>query len=203
MNKVDLLVKRMLLEWPSIYQNRFQAMVEILCSGHFNWVNGCIEPDKFYFSHTPGEQKLTPVSFYEQSLKKAKKDVKQYEHIKYLKSLNDSRIVEAKFDLMKARFLEKNIDIFASEFCGIESSEVNYWLLKLDKDWFYEPHACICKIPPEIDSDWDDAIRRFLLEVMPQVNGLFAIQTERENVPVPEHKKIYNFFKKLFKRFSR
>jgi hypothetical protein len=203
MNKADLLVKRMLMEWPSIYQNRFQAMIEILTSGHFSWVDGCIEPDKFYFSHTSSEQKLTPITFYEQSLKKTKERIKEYKNVKYLKSLNDSRLAEAKFDLIKAKFLEQNIDIFASEFCGIESNEIDCWLLKLDKNWFYEPHACICKMPAEIDSDWDDAIRSFLLEVMSNVNGLFAIQREHENVPIPEHKKIYNFFKKLFKRFAR
>lgn len=203
MNKVDLLIKRMLMSWPSIYKNRFQAMIEILCSGHFNWVNGCIEPDKFYFSQTSSEQKLTPVSFYEQSLKKVRERVKEYKNVKALKSLNDSMIIEAKFDLIKARFLEKNIDIFASEFCGIESNEINYWLLKLNRDWLYAPYACICNIPNKIDSDWEHAIRGFLIEIMPHVNELFTYSEKGENIPMCEHLKIYNFFNKLFKRFEK
>ena len=79
---------------------------------------------------------------------------------------------------------------------------MNFDQLK-DKDWFYEPHACICKIPTEIDSDWERAIRGFLNEIMPQVNGLFTYPEKNENVPMCEHLKIYNFFNKLFKRFRR
>jgi len=187
------------MEWSSIYKNRFQSMKEILFSGHFHWENGCIVPDAVFFSSLKKNEIVSPISYNTDQLKKTKERIKPYKNNKHLKSLHDSWIVEAKFDLQKAKFLEKNIDVFASEFIGIESKEIAFWLLMLDRDWFYEPHACICKIPVEINSDWQEAIRGFLLEVMPHVNEQFTVL----NNPFPEHKKIYDFFNKLFKRFEK
>ncbi len=172
MNKVDLLVKRMMIEFPTLYPNRFEALAEVFTNSCFEWNDDGTIAEIFRLKDLPPE---TMVVKYEQELAQWKEKAEKDED--WAKQYNYKYIAEAEVKLMLAKHRAANIDIYASEYTNVHYDTIVLWLFgaRPSKYWL------VNNKPEVVDEEWRLAIRDWFSQMMPVVNGAFGQHHKDEN----------------------
>lgn len=196
MNKVDLVVKENLMRFPTLFKNRFDVLAHMLCccGTGYEWdKNGCLayclnDPDK-----EPANTETMLVDF-ENKVKETKEKLKTDPDC--LDLFNRAYLAEDEFDLIRAKHVAKNIDIYACTFAGV-GNDVGYWLQRQHymRFGFNLDSVPINNKPENIDEDWRKAIYLFMKEIIPQTHSCFGYFDNKEKKwgPKKGYEDIFNW----------
>lgn len=152
MNKVDLLVKRALLSYPSLFDSRVSVLCNLFttCGNGYEWVNGELISDDEK-TEMPTTIKTRDITEHQQWLKD-----RPYINDESRKAydLTDS------YRLWKREFTQANIDVMAKHDGSLFCDEHEIYL----GSYFREPSLKYSRgfaLPDEIDPDWIDALLWF------------------------------------------
>jgi hypothetical protein len=163
MNKVDKLVAELMLAYPTLYHDRFKAMRYILTTSNYCWENGCIV--KCWTPHIePRTPEMARASF-----------LKRIEESKG--SICPEQPLEALHDLHWYDVVSENIEVAASRYLYrtdnyIVMTDVITRMARGGMD--FGRYAPIMQKPEVVDQEWNDAIRGWLQEIAPTMNGMWC-----------------------------
>lgn len=188
LNKIDKLVKKMLLGYPTLFKHRFDVMSHILtCNGNgFEWVNGELQyKDCCKTKQRNGLAELMKeVEKHQGELNGLKGDVRGYMSPLYAKFL-----VDAQSKVAYHQFVVDNIDVYASTYCGSDYNDHWLFLYKEAHDdgmgwWPINPSpesSLMTSLKIEdISPEWREAIKGWISEILPSMNGLIAVWDEKK-----------------------
>lgn len=193
LNKVDLEVKKLLLRYPTLFHNRFDAMVNILTTNNYFWENGCLV-EQYVNEKFPTKQEMI-----DKCQKNLENKVIECNEIKaeYLDNLHSGFITTESFKLTRAKFIAEHIDIFSTEYTCVDYHETWLWLLKCHHDQsFTDKYWVINNKPQIVDDDWRKAIQDWLCLLLPNINQLFGTYNPKTNEPwraKKEYEGIFNW----------
>lgn len=196
MNKVDLLVKRMMLAYPTLYPNRFMALAEAFTNSCFYWdANGCIVDQDAFDVVSPDEMVATRTA----ELNKQNERINSPTRHECFKSLDERYLAETEAELLMLRHVAKNIDIYASEFTGVDYNTIQNWLFNLERRGISE-YWVINNKPDVVDEEWRVAIREWLQQIIPTVNSNYGIYDNAKNKwgPIDRYAKTFNWMYDTF-----
>jgi len=193
MNKVDLQVRRMLMAFPTLYRNRFEAMAEILTNSCFEWdAAGCIVE---IFPET--YKRATPEAMVQEMQKRLDKAVWAAKELnsEALSRLHQVYIADAERDLEYTKFVASHLDLFSSEYCRCDSNVMDLWLYNTDRNGISEYWSVNLK-PEVVDEDWRAAIYEWFNRLLPRVNGLFGMIGPKPTdkwQPLPPYEEVFTW----------
>lgn len=174
MNKVDVMVREALLAYPNLYRSRFEVLNEFLFNSCYEWdQNGCLVPI------FPLSRPATPeamIAEYEGKLAKAEQEAIGCHEC--LQRLNEERVVEAKAQLHRAKFVAENIDIYARSYIEVDYHDYWLWLFRANQDSVSSKYGCINSVPDVIDEEWRDAIYHWFKELLSPMHSLMGMYDE-------------------------
>lgn len=193
MNKVDLAVKKKMLQYPSLYPNRFMALADIFEHFHWNADGELVEPDR-RACNTPATSE-NYLSYFEEEHRKSLKRLEEEDGC--LSSLHGAWELAARLQLENARAQLANIDLIASSrvYYGagglrLEYQTIGRWLASA-RQHSLEYFSIVPKngldvmsimtegrIPPpieEMDGDWRCAIESWLGSLTPVLNNDWGV----------------------------
>lgn len=182
LNKIDKLVKKMLLGYPTLFKHRFDVMSHILtCNGNgFEWVNGELQ----YKDCCKTKQR--------NGLAELKKEVekRQGESDEFKSIVRQQFLVDAQSQVAYHQFVLDNIDVYASTYCGSDYSDHWLFLYKEAHDngmgwWPINPNPesslmATLKIE-DVSPEWREAIRGWIRQLLPSMNGLIGVWDEKKH----------------------
>jgi hypothetical protein len=176
MNKVDSLVKRMMLKFPDLYPNRFMAFAEIMTNSCFEWGEDGSIVDLFPIEPIHPQ---SMVDHYESKLIENQTKHNPETCVDVLKSLYKRYVAEAEAAVIHAKHVAANIDIYVSEYTDSDWKTVDLWLFNQDR-YGISQYWTVNNPPQIIDEEWRAAIHQWFRELLPRVNGLFGIYHDHE-----------------------
>lgn len=203
MNKVDLLVKDLLLEYPTLYHNRFEVLDDIFFNSCYEWdEQGCIA-QLFPPKEKPTIEKM--LSKFEEKVKESKAkldDIVQRHGKDTIHDLYNQFYITDLHQLHDAQFIAANVDVFAKTYCSVNYPETWAWLFKHAKDGI-STYGCIQHPPEVIDEEWREAIYDWTKQLIPSLNGLFGIYNDKTGwSPQEKYKEVFIWVYKTNRRFE-
>lgn len=204
LDKVGKLVKAMMLSYPTLYRNRFEAMAEIMSNSCYGWDEGgnIIQTVGEPFSGTPVSMVVHFVEEQSKQLSEANEDDKKGGH---LRDLHKERVVAAGEELLVAQFKAKNIDVYAGSYCGVTYRDHWRWLWDAHRHGV-PIHGCITCPPANISEEWRLAIREWLSEMMPAMNSIMGtcdpVDLSKPWEPIRGYEKIFNWVHATYKAYE-
>jgi hypothetical protein len=194
MNKIDPMVRTLLLAFPSLFKNRCDVMAELMTNSCYGWnKKGCLVQTVGDFADRPQTPEAM-VAEYEKELAEAKAKYDPAKEAACLRELHERVVIEAEKELHDARFRAQHIDVFARDYtaCGYEAAHA--WLHHTDRYGVSE-YWSINKLPKNLDPEWRKAIQDWLHYLMPSANSLFAINTTERYEAVPGYEEVFNWLR--------
>lgn len=191
MNKVDKFIKNHLMAFPSMWQNRFDVMSEIMFNSCYSWdENGCVV-NSYGPEYNPTKESM--LKQFQDKLEKQQTESKKDENKEYLNDLHSMWVTSAEQELNEAQFVADNIDVFAKTYAGVSHKEIHYWLLRTQHQGIDQKYGVINNKPDVIDEEWREAIYKWLKEMIPCVNSLFGMLNKNDTAWIPrkEYKDIF------------
>jgi hypothetical protein len=146
----------------------------------------------------PSPQKM--IAKYEEKLTKMKEKAAG-EKCADLFDLHRRYVVEAERDLVEARHIAENIDVYASDYTNCSYREVWAWLHYTERHGISE-HWSINNKPDNITEEWRKAIDDWLNFIMPSANDLIGFWTDTEFVAVQGYETTFNWLKATVKAYA-
>jgi hypothetical protein len=172
MNTVDKAVKELILSWPTLYHNRFQALTRIFTNSANEWKDGELKSTYQELS-TPGTVETFLKHFHDEVEKKEK----EKRDTNYPTSFNDVWILEAKLDLARAEIVAKNIDLVSTNFWyGHGMYPATYfrgWMTYQVRGGMFT-YWHINTRPSDVKREWQRAIVEWLQQFMSIMHGVWG-----------------------------
>lgn len=200
MTKIDQMIKRLLLGFPTLYENRFEALAEILTNSGFEWRKGEIV-DIFESRDRTAERSLAE---YEKELTEARLR-QEAEAGGCLDGLLAKRVAEAELNLLRFRHTLANIDVYTTQYAGVSYPQTWAWL------WYTYRHGVsdywsINNRPDNITPEWTEVIRDWLEQLIPSANSLMGfVPHDDMTAPfraVPGYEKVFNWLRDTYKKYE-
>lgn len=185
MNKIDQMVKRLLLAYPTLYTNRFDAMATILTTSTYEWRNGEIIELEGYQPEAATPESM--VAQFEKRLAERKTEYDPAHNHECLSKLHRKIITDAERELHDARFIAANIDTYSTSYAGCDYPVLHLWLHHTHR-YNVSDLWTVNNKPEVIDEEWREAIYQWIHLMMPSVNSLFGMFQERNERPVSKMK---------------
>ncbi len=189
MDKISALVRKMMLRYPSLYANRFEALAEVLTNSCYEWRGGELTEVFPMEPATPA----TMVKEFEQELAEFREKAAR-EKCDCLHAFNRRLVIEAERKLLEAKHIADNIEVYATDYtvCGYEQAHA--WLHRADRYGVSE-YWSINNKPSDITDAWRDAIYEWLMFLMPSANGLMGICQPDGFDAIPRYAETFNWLK--------
>jgi len=192
-------VKILMLTYPTLFNNKLDALTHIFTSSEFKWKNGelvCV--DELSVSKVDINKNIRKMK---KRIVENKLEMEKDENIE-LQNFFSARDLEYKIRLRNYRFIVKNIDLVSSNFIyqDGETSVVYRTLMRLSRFWGgYELNV----IPNNITEDWKFAIKGWISELQPIMNSTWGFWDE-QNLTWNSVKEIETFtkIKSILKRLN-
>lgn len=197
MNKVDAEVKNLMLLFPEQFPNRFKALESIFSNSGYGWdKNGCLVGR----DRAKGT-KESMIRYYADILAKRNKEIADTKCPELI-PLHTQWLCEAQGALLRAEFIAKNIDIYASRFCDCDYEVSWLWLYHHQNENFNYWH--ISHKPEVVDEEWREAIYGWAHHLVPTMNGLMGVppQGDRGWTPQSQYKGIFNYIYGLMRSYA-
>ena len=171
MNTVDTAVKNLLLAWPTLYRNRFEAITMIFTSSCYEWVDGDLKLTcGGCVPETPPTIEIF-LQHFRDELTEATENKKNESYMP-LMDLHNTRILEAQADLNRAQLMADNIDLVCSRFWyGLgchESTFIRGWLTSAVRNGGID-YWPIFNRPDNVKREWQEAVRNWLRQSLPHI----------------------------------
>ncbi len=200
LNKVDQLVRRLLLAHPTSCQNRFDVMAWLLTPPievqpyPRAWdANGelVVEPVSADNPDTPEAmvQHFAKMATYEW------KESEEWEPDSAMGKLSNRQFCTAAKDLHDARFRAAHIDLLATTYATVDIAVIRAWAYDVDRRGG-RPYWPINYLPANLSKEWHDAIAEWMEEAWMVVGGLFGeYNAADELVAIPRYATTFNWLK--------
>lgn len=157
LNEVDLLVKRSMLNYPSITPSRFAALQQIFLTNG----NG-MEWDGGRLVYSRGSESESVTMLYDDINEQIKENEAELASCKVdsLRGLFLQRRVQYERELMNRQHIERHIDVYAKGHVMGEDTQYNAeWLRNIDPDWtpLSINNEYAASFPEEMLPDWAQA----------------------------------------------
>lgn len=196
MSKIDELIKRMMLRYPTLYPTRFEAFAELMTNSGFEWVGGeLVEVFKI--------EDATPASMLEevaQELAEARNKAAS-EKCEALHALNRRFVIEAERRLRDAEHVAVNIDVYASDYTTCDYRQAWAWLHHTDRHGVSE-YWNINNVPDDITPEWREAVYQWLMFIMPPANNLMGINRPEGFEAIPRYAATFDWLKAKCDEFA-
>lgn len=196
MNKVDLEVKNLILSYPTLFENRFDALNHIFTTSNYAWdENGCL-------ATTCRSRKGTVKSMLKQLQdEEDKREAMLQETPICTRLLHEAWLVESQAKLNKFQFIAKNIDVFASTYCSVGHKEHWLWLYhNVHASFNYWP---ISHKPDVVDEDWREAIHKWAHELLPNMNSIMGYMDDNKGWrPCRGYEYIFNYVRGTWQKYA-
>jgi hypothetical protein len=201
MNKVDDMVMRLLMNFPTLFHNRFEAFSEIMTNSCFCWTS---DGNIGYISRL---DVITP----EQMLKRFEDGVaeaqakfdKDTADAPYMVSFSLERLIAAKRELADATFIADHIEVYASTWCGCGYDEINKWFGLAERNSFIK-YGVVNNRPANIDEEWRLAIYGWFNHMLPTANSYMGWYDEKEKVwkSVKRHREMFEWLRAKYDEYQ-
>lgn len=189
MNEINTLIRGMMLRYPTLYPNRFEAFAELMTNSCYEWHGGKL------VAVFPMEE-ATPVTMLEGFAQELAdfRDKAANEKCECLYAFNRRLVVEAERRLLEAQHVAGNIDVYASDYTCCDYKEAWAWLHNTDRHGVSE-YWSINNKPDDITDDWRTAVYEWLMFLMPPANGLMGVNRPNGFEAVPRYAPTFNWLK--------
>jgi len=164
LNSLDLEVKRMMLETPSLFPSRIHCLEFIFCTigTGYKW-----QPDGTLKDYN-GRDRRTPATPMPKHIEKAE----PYDFRITKGVLDDVEAVRIEYEDLTRGFREKHIDFLCSTPHTI--GEEYHFMRVYPMSWEYSPMCIAAQNPHRIADEWRAGIREFIHWYLPKVNGQYG-----------------------------
>ncbi len=190
MDKVSEQIRHMMLDFPDLYHNRFEAFVELMTNSCYEW-NEAGEIVSMMSNNRPVTQ-ATMVAQYETKLKEAQARAAEDRDKPIYDGLNRRWTTEAERGLLNARFVAERIDTYAADWVDCDHRHVAAFLWRCHRHGISQ-YWSVNRKPPVVDEAWRVAIREWLSEIMPPLNGLMGRYTGSGFVAAAGYEKVFDW----------
>lgn len=191
MSKINQLIRRMMMAYPSLYANRFEAFAELMTNSCYEWnkdgelVASCGEV---------GQRPKSPeamIRLAKKELAARRKELRSHSS-PCLDELHKRFELEAVKEYRDICFRAKHIDLYTEQYtdCGYKAH--HKWLHYTDRHGI-SSYWSINNIPENITPEWRDAIREWLSEMMASMNMLMGVNTPERWVAQDRYKTTFNW----------
>lgn len=189
MTKIDQLVRRMMLGYPTLYPTRFEAFAEMMTNSCFEWRKGKLV-EVFPIK---GATQTSMVEEFTRDLAEARAKAAA-EKCEVLHAFNRRRVVEAERKLLEVQHVAANIDVYASDYTACDFQQAWAWLHHTDRHGVSE-YWSINNKPADITEEWRKAIYDWLMFLMPPANNLMGINRPHGFDAIPRYAATFDWLK--------
>lgn len=198
MNEIDVQIRWMLLAYPTLYRNRFEAFAELMTNSCYEWSADGRLLNVFAQEDASPESMVTE---YEEALEKARKEEADNKE-ECLNGLRRRHVVEAERDLVEARHVAANVDVYASDYTAVSHRDVWHWLNYKHRHGL-SGHWAINNPPANIAEEWRRAIREFLSKVLAPMNSLMGMHSKEAGwEALPHYAEVFDWVMATYKRYE-
>lgn len=190
MKNVNKLIRAMMMAYPDLYPNRFEAFAELMTNSCYEWNR----KGELVAGANFGHRAKSP----EAMIRWAKKELAAFR--KELRGRSSPVLddLHKRFELEAVKkcrdicFRAKHIDLYTEQYtdCGYQAH--HKWLHYTDRYGISE-YWSINNIPENVTPEWRDAIREWLSEMMASMNGLMGVNTPERWVAQDRYKKTFDW----------
>jgi len=194
LNSLDLEVKRMMLEYPSLYPTRIHCLETLFCTNGtgYDW------NDKGRLSNVLDDPN--------RPMPEHIKEAEPYDFGKCQDQMSDSESVRLEYEGVVRGFREKHIDYLCSTpHSSIAGNELSYTSV-YPMSWNYCNMGKAADMPNEIADEWRAGIHEFIHWFLPKVNGAYgcwnedgATEPDVDRIKDPRAKENYIICQKVMK----
>lgn len=172
LNKIDRMIRDMLLRRPTLYANRFDAFAELMTNSCYEWDDNGELVNIMPEGHPVSTESM--VEIYHKKLAESRRENDPDTSADCLVKLHVQFITDDERKLHDAEFVAANIDVYAATWCGVDYKQVWLWL-------FYHHRHGISKLwqinnkPAVIDEEWRLAIKDWLRQLLPPANSMMGM----------------------------
>lgn len=174
MNSLDLEVKKMMLQYPSIFPSRLECLHHLFATNGtgYEWEGGKLVYHGIDDDLMPEHIKMETKHDY--GLASTQMD--EYEEVRLTR------------ENMVRQFTEDNIDFLCQDIhhTGSRMSWINVYPMS----WNYCAMSYAAEHPHRIDQEWRSGIREFIHWYLPGVNGYYGLYNDRGNGEGPDVSRI-------------
>jgi hypothetical protein len=177
-NRVDTLVANLMLRYPTIFPDRFKALEHILTTSDYAWdEHGCLVN-----AYPDSEPERTPEVARAEFLERIEE--REKEAAKY-SDLCPEHLLQARDDLRWYDFISENIEVASARYLYRADSYacIHSFLARYDRYCHINKYSPIMNKPEVVDQEWSDAIREWLREIIPPMNGVWGHLDRNERGP--------------------
>lgn len=200
MNKIDTIVKNLLLTHPTLFHNRFEAFVELMTNSCYEW------DDSGNLIPVFGIEELTPeqaIADAREKLEQTKKEFKRRQD-PALDELHRRYLLEAEKEFLDTEFIANHINLYATQFtcCDVQVIWGFLWHCErrgISKYW------SVNNKPDNIDEEWRLAIREWFEEMLAPLNNLMGTCSRDGSVDwhaIPKYATTFNWIKDTYKSYE-
>lgn len=179
LNKIDRMVRDMLLRFPTLYANRFDAFAEIMTNSCYEWDGS----ELVYIM--PQEEPVTTetmLNIFRGKLAESREKNGPARTPDCLVKLHTQFLTDDERHLHDAEFVAANIDTYATTWCGTTYKQTWLWLFSQHRHGI-NPYWAINRKPEVVDEEWRLAIKDWLRQLMPAANSMMGMFVEVDGGP--------------------
>lgn len=199
MSKIDEMVRYLMLAYPTLHHNRFEAFVELMTNSAYKWdKSGNLE---YVFEPEEVSTELMLKEFKDELADAVEKAGRDKMLLPQLTDLNRRVTAEATRELLLAQHVADNLDIYVTEWTACGYAETWAFLWKCHRHGISQ-YWSVNNKPDNIDEEWRLAIREWLGHILPSLNNLMGMNTPERFVAVPGYEKTFNWVTDTYKAYE-